>query len=345
MRASVFHGPRDIRVDTVPDPEIRKPRDAIVRVRRATICGSDLWFYRGIWDWKPGYRTGHEFVGVVEEVGSEVRSIRQGDAVIVPFMYSDGVCEFCAKGLTTSCVRGGVWGATNDGGQAELVRVPQADGTLVPMPEPISSDEARLGSVALLTDVVPTGHHAAVGAGVSPGSTAVVIGDGAVGLCGVIAARRLGAERIIASGHHPERLELARSLGATDTVDPAADDAGAHIRDLTDGGANSVLECVGTQSSMELAADAVRPGGRIGYVGVPAGVMRFPIDRLFQANVTLTGGVAPARTYIPELLADLVAGRFDPSPILDTRVPLEEVPEGYAAMDRRSALKVLVEVS
>jgi threonine dehydrogenase-like Zn-dependent dehydrogenase len=344
MRASVFHGPRDIRVETVPDPSIRDSRDAIVRVRRATICGSDLWFYRGIWDWKPGYRTGHEFVGVVEEVGPAVTNVRPGQAVIAPFTWSDGVCEFCRAGLTTSCVRGGVWGSTNDGGQGELVRVPQADGTLVRMPESIADDPVRSGSVALLTDVVPTGHHAAVSAGVAPGSTAVVIGDGAVGLCGVMGARRLGAERIIASGHHASRLELARHFGATDIVD-GSDDTVARILDLTDGGAPSVLECVGTQASMELAVDVVRPGGRVGYVGVPAGVERVPIDRMFQKNVRLAGGVAPARAYIPELLDEFQAGRFDPAPLLDLHVPLDDVPDGYAAMDERKALKVLVEIS
>lgn len=344
MRASVFHGPRDIRVETVPDPAIRDSRDAIVRVTRATICGSDLWFYRGIWDWKPGYRTGHEFVGVVEEVGPAVTSFTPGQSVIAPFTWSDGVCEFCRAGLTTSCIRGGVWGSTNDGGQGELVRVPQADGTLVRMPEAIAEDPVRSGTVALLADVVPTGHHAGMSAGVEPGGPAVVIGDGAVGLCGVMAARRLGAERVIAVGHHAGRLELARHFGATDIVD-GTDDTMARVLDLTDGGAPSVLECVGTQASMELAVDVVRPGGRVGYVGVPAGVERVPIDRMFQKNVRLAGGVAPARAYIPELLDDFEAGRFDPAPLLDLHVPLDKVPDGYAAMDERKALKVLVEIS
>jgi len=346
MKASVFHGLRDIRVESVPDPVIQLPTDAIVRVRRATVCGSDLWFYRGLWDWKPGYRTGHEFLGVVEAVGSEVGSFAPGQLVLSPFTYSDGVCEFCTAGLPTSCIRGGTFGgAGDDGGQGQFVRVPLAETTLVALPDGIGDDPQRLAAASLLADVVPTGHHAAVSAGVASGSTAVVIGDGAVGLCAVIAARRLGATRIIAIGHHPDRLGVARTFGATDVVDQPEEEAGKHVREITGGGAPHVLEAVGTQASMDLAFASVRDGGRIGFVSVPSAVKRLAVDQMFSRNITVAGGMAPARAYQPALLRGLMAGEFDPTPLLTMRVPLEGVPDGYAAMDRREAIKVLVEVT
>ncbi|WP_217915438.1 zinc-binding dehydrogenase [Miltoncostaea marina] len=347
MRATVYRGPRDMRVEDVPDAGLREPTDALVRVTHACICGSDLWPYRGqvpIYG-PPGGRTGHEFMGVVEAVGDEVRTIRPGQRVIAPFAFSDGSCEFCEEGLHTSCVHGGYWGGlANDGGQGEAVRAPLADGTLVPLPDEVELGDARLAAaVATLTDVMGTGHHGAVSAGVGPGATAVVVGDGAVGLCAVLAARRLGAARIIALGHHEERLAIARGFGATDVVTARGREAVEQVREMTGGGARHVVECVGTAASFDTAIRAARAGGAVGHVGVPAE----PVDLMpvHGTNVRLVGGVAPVRAYIPELLADVLAGRLDPSPVLDTRVPLEEVPAGYAAMDERRALKVLVEVA
>lgn len=346
VRATVFHAPGDVRVETVPDPRIERPTDAVVRVTYACICGSDLWFYRGVNTWQPGWRTGHEFCGVVEEVGAEVTSVRRGDVVVVPFAYSDGACEFCRKGVQTSCVDGGYWGGEgDDGGQGEAVRVPHADGTLVVVPPEVAGDAALMRAAVPLTDVMPTGHHAAVSAGVRRGGTVAVVGDGAVGLCGVLAAARLGAERIFALGHHDDRLALAKTFGATDLVSARGDEAIAYVQDATNGGAEAVLECVGAQSSMDLALGIARPGGRVGFVGVPAQVGSIDIRRMFSNNIALHGGVAPARAYIPELLADVAAGRLDPSPVLDLTVGLDGVPAGYAAMDSRTATKVLVEVT
>jgi threonine dehydrogenase-like Zn-dependent dehydrogenase len=347
MRATVFHAPGDVRIEDVPDPSIQAPTDAVVRVTHACICGSDLWFYRGVnANWEKGWRTGHEFAGVVEAVGSEVTTLKPGDRVLAPFSFSCGECEFCRKGVHTSCVNGGYWGGDeNDGGQGEAVRVPRADGTLVRMPESVSNDPALLRAAIPLTDVMATGHHAAVSAGVRRGGTVAVVGDGAVGLCGVLAAKRLGAERIFALGHHADRLEIARLFGATDLVTARDEEAIAQVLDATGGGAESVLECVGAQSSMDLAIGVARPGGRVGYVGVPAQVAAVDIRRMFSNNIALHGGVAPARAYIPELLADVAAGTLDPSPVLDATVDLDGVPGGYAAMDGRTAVKVLVEVA
>ena len=342
MRATVFHAPGDVRVEQVPDPRIEAPTDAVVRVTHACVCGSDLWFYRGVSKWEPGWRTGHEWMGVVEEVGPEVRTVRPGDRVVAPFAYSDGSCEFCAKGLQTSCLDGGYWGGdSGDGGQGEAVRAPHADGTLVVLPE---LDDSMLPSVLPLTDVLPTGHHAAVSARVRPGGTVAVVGDGAVGLCGVLAAARLGAERIVALGHHAGRLEIARRFGATDVVTARGDEAVEAVRELTRGGAESVLECVGAQAAMDTALAIARDGGTVGYVGVPHGIETLDLRSIFGRNVGLLGGVAPARAYIPELLADVVAGRIDPSPVLDLTVSLDDVPRGYAAMDSREAIKVMVTV-
>lgn len=232
MKATVYHAPGDVRVEEVPDARIQEPTDAVVRVTHACICGSDLWFYRGYWDWEAGYRCGHEWMGVVEEVGSEVSGVKVGDRVIAPFTYSDGSCEFCQKGLHTSCVHGGGWGgADNDGGQAEAVRAPHADGTLIRLPESLENDEGLLKAALPLTDVMATGHHAAVAAGVRPGSMVAVVGDGAVGLCAVLAARRLNAERVIMLGHHEERIEIARGFGATDVVRTRGEEAAAEVKE------------------------------------------------------------------------------------------------------------------
>jgi hypothetical protein len=345
VRATVYHGPGDVRVEQVPDAGLRERTDALVRVTHACICGSDLWPFRGEGAWKPGARTGHEFMGIVQDVGADVRTVRKGDRVIAPFAFSDGTCEFCREGLQTSCVHGGFWGGHHDGGQGEAVRVPLADGTLVPLPAEVDLTDTWLArSLATLTDVMGTGHHAARLAGVRRGGTVVVVGDGAVGLCGVLAARRLGADRVIILGHHETRLAVARGFGATDVVTERGVDAVERVRQLTGVGAESVLECVGTQQALDTAIGVARPGGSIGYVGAPH-FERIDFRPLFQRNVALRGGVAPVRAYLPELLTDVLAGRLDPSPVLDFTVGLDAVPQGYAAMDERRAIKTLVLVA
>ncbi|GAA1884425.1 zinc-dependent alcohol dehydrogenase family protein [Streptantibioticus ferralitis] len=345
MRATVIHAPNDIRVEEVPDPVIQRSDDAVVRVLRACICGSDLWAYRGESAREAGQRIGHEFLGVVEETGSEVSGLRAGDLVVAPFVWSDGACEYCAEGLTTSCPAGGFWGTPgSDGGQGEYVRVPFADATLVALPSDATSDDRLLSALLTLSDVLGTGHHAAVGAGVRPGATVAVVGDGAVGLCGVVAAKRLGAERIIALGRHTDRTDLARTFGATDVVAERGEAAVEAVRELTGGqGAHSVIEAVGTEQSMRTAVGIARDGGAIGYVGVPHGSgTGLDLGVMFGRNIALRGGIAPVRTYIPELLPDVLSGAIDPSPVFDLAVGLDGVPDGYRAMDERKALKVLV---
>ena len=346
MKAAVFHGPGDIRLENVPDARIQEPTDAIVRITYTAICGSDLWFYRGQSEYQAGWRTGHEPMGVVEEVGAEVRHVKPGDLVLAPFAISDGTCEFCRKGLQTSCLHGGFWATVNDGAQGEAVRAPFADGTLVRVPDRAAGDEKLIRALFPLTDVMGTGHHAARCAGVGRGVTAVVVGDGAVGLCAVLAAKRLCAERIIAVGHHEDRLAIARRFGATDLVTSSGEEAVAEIREMTKGGADHVLECVGATSSMNTAIQVSRPGGTIGYVGVPHGPAQSGLDimSLFFANRTLRGGPAPVREYMEELMDDVLAGTLDPSPVFDMTVDLDGIPGGYAAMDERRALKVLVKV-
>jgi threonine dehydrogenase-like Zn-dependent dehydrogenase len=344
MKATVYYAAGDVRVETVPDPTIVERTDAIVRITHACICGSDLWFYRGqAKAWQPGWRTGHEWMGVVEDVGAEVTSVKKGDRVIAPFAFSDGNCEFCRKNVQTSCLSGGYWGGENGGGQAEAVRAQFADGTLVKIPDDASGDDGLMRALLPLTDVLGTGHHAAVSAGVSRGSTVAVIGDGAVGLCGVLAAKRLGAERIIAFGRHEVRTDLARRFGATDVVSERGEEAIGRALDMTGGGPEAVLECVGNEASMAMASGMARPGGKIGYVGVPYGSQKgLNLGRMFGENIALIGGVAPVRAYIPELLCEVLAGKLDASPIFDLTVGLDGVPAGYAAMDERSAIKVMV---
>ncbi|WP_302061736.1 zinc-dependent alcohol dehydrogenase family protein [Streptomyces sp. A3M-1-3] len=346
MRATVIHAPHDIRVEEVPDPKIQLPTDAVLRVLRACICGSDLWAYRGEAARQPGQRIGHEFLGVIEETGSAVSGFAAGDLVVAPFMWSDGVCDFCSEGLTTSCEHGGFWGSVgSDGGQGEAVRVPHADGTLVKLPAEAASDDHLLTALLTLSDVMGTGHHAALGAGARPGATVAVVGDGAVGLCGVLAAKRLGAERIIALGRHQVRTDIARRFGATDVVAERGEAAVAVVRELTGGqGAHAVIEAVGTEQSMRTAVEITRDGGAIGFVGVPHGSgTGLDLGVMFDRNIALRGGVAPVRTYIPQLLPDILDGRIDPSPVFDLTVGLEGVPDGYKAMDERTALKVLVQ--
>ncbi|MFN2459977.1 MAG: zinc-binding dehydrogenase [Candidatus Velthaea sp.] len=347
MKATVFHGPRDVRVETVPDPAIREPGDAIVRVVNAAICGSDLWPYRGIATaWEPGYRIGHEFIGVVEETGSDARAFARGAMVAAPFSYCDGVCDFCREGLYTSCRHAGFWGGEDeDGGQGQFVRVPFADATLRPIPDAVAHDPAKRASALALTDVMSTGHHGCVRAGVRAGGTVAVIGDGAVGLCAVISARRSQAARIIAVGHHASRLELARRFGATDIVDSSDPEAAAKIVELTGGGAHSVVEAVGSQVTLDFGVAIARPGGTVSYVGVPFGVETLDARRLFSNNIAIAGALAPTRAYIDDLMADVENGAIDPSPVFTLRLPLERSPEGYAAMDKREAIKVILDVS
>ncbi|WP_323675525.1 zinc-dependent alcohol dehydrogenase family protein [Halorubellus sp. PRR65] len=345
MEAAVFHGERDVRIEEVPDPEVEDPGDAVVRITHTAVCGSDLWFYRGEREYPTPGRVGHEPMGVVEAVGEDVTSVRPGDRVLAPFAISCGECEFCRKGLYTSCVEDAGWAGEHDGAQGEMVRCPFADGTLVRVPDRYADDDDVLESLLPLTDVMCTGHHAAVSAGVDAGATAVVVGDGAVGLCGVLAAKRLGAERVVAVGHHEDRLDIAESFGATETVSARGQAAVDAVLDVTNGGANHVLECVGAESSWDTAVDVARPGGTVGYVGVPAGVEDAEfLGAAFSKNVGLEGGVAPVRAYVEDLMADVLQGTLDPSPVFTKTVDLDGVPEGYRAMDERDAVKVLVEV-
>ncbi|WSN35077.1 zinc-dependent alcohol dehydrogenase family protein [Streptomyces uncialis] len=345
MRATTIHGTRDIRVEDVPAPRVQFATDAVVRVTRACVCGSDLWAYRGETERRPGQRIGHEFLGVVEDTGSEVTRVRGGDLVVAPFAWSDGVCEYCREGLTSSCAHGGAWGRPGyDGGQGEAVRVPYADGTLVPLPAEAATDDRLLAALVTLSDVLGTGHHAALGARVGPRTTVAVVGDGPVGLCAVLAARRLGAERIITLGRHHPRTALARRFGATDIVPERGEEAVDAVRELTHGqGAHAVVEAVGTEQSMRTAVAIARDGGAVGFVGVPHGSgTGIDLTVLFRRNIALRGGVAPVRTYIPELLPDVLDGTLDPSPLFDLTIGLEQVPDGYRAMDERTALKVLI---
>ncbi|GEL48023.1 IMP dehydrogenase [Cellulomonas hominis] len=341
MRAAVFDGPGRIVVVDRPDPVVAEPTDAVVRVTATCVCGSDLWYYRGQSPREHGQTIGHEFVGVVEEVGAAVRHLRPGTQVVAPFRWNDGDCPHCTRGAPVACRRGGIWGQPGaDGGQGEAVRVPFADATLVPVPDGAAPPEL-LPSLLALSDVMGTGHHAAVTAGVRPGSTVAVVGDGAVGLCGVLAARRLGAERVVACSRHPGRQALARRVGATDVVAGRGDEAVAELLDLTDGvGVDHVLECVGTGESMRTALAAVRPYGGVGYVGLPHGV-ELPVGTLFGRGLTVGGGIAPARRYLPELLADVLDGTIEPGVVFDHRVGLEQIADGYRAMDERRSVKTL----
>ena len=342
MRATVMHGAGDVRIESVPDARLIEPTDALVRVTRACICGSDLWPYNQMEHSESGQRMGHEFIGIVEAVGAEVRTVKPGDLVVAPFAWSDGTCDFCREGLHTSCLHGGWWARNGiDGGQGEAVRVPQADGTLVVLP--VAPDDALMRSLLTLSDVMGTGHHAALAAKVGPGKTAAVVGDGAVGLCGVIAAKRLGAEQIIVLGRHPDRIALAQQFGATDIVSERGDEAVERVRELTNGfGAHSVLECVGHDLSMTTALGIARPGGAVGRVGVPQHQQIPTTVKTFFDNVSIGGGPAPARAYIEELLPDVLEGRIEPGHVLDRVTNLDGVPDGYRAMNDREAIKVMV---
>ena len=337
MRATTIHAPRDIRLSDVPDPVIKRPTQAIIKVTAGCICGSDLWPYRGESPIRAGSTIGHECVGVVEEVGAEVSSFRPGDFVVVPFCHSDNSCEHCRAGVQSACVNVGM---TNSG-QGEYAVVNQADGSLVATDG--TPDPEMLPSLLALSDVMPTGWHAAVSAQVREGGTAVVVGDGAVGLCGVLAASVMGAEKVVVMSRHEPRQAIARAFGATHVVAARGEEGEAEVMEITGGvGADAVLECVGTGGSMETAFAVARPGSTVGFVGVPHGV-ELPVGRMFGKNVGLAGGMAPVRRYLPELLEMVVAGRIDPGRVFDLTLPLDEVAEGYRAMDERRAVKVLLQ--
>ena len=343
MRAAIFNGPYSIEVGYRPDPAIAAPTDAVVRVVLGCVCGSDLWYYRGDSPHELG-PIGHEFIGVVEEVGSEGGPLAKGDFVVAPFTYSDGTCALCRAGWTSNCVNGGSFGNHGiDGGQGEAVRVPLAGTTLVKVPGSGHSAETMRSLVAL-SDVMCTGHHAAVSGGVKPGSVVAVVGDGAVGLCAVIAARRLGAARIIALSRNPARQALAREFGATDILAERGDAATAAVMEMTGGiGVDAALECVGTNKSMATAFSVARPGSIVGAVGAPHGVV-VPIESVIFRNVGLRGGVSPARVYLPELMDDVLAGRINPGRVFDFETDLDHIADGYAAMDERRAVKSLVRI-
>lgn len=343
MRATIMYRAGDVRVENVPDATIQNPTDALVRVTRACICGSDLWPYHDMPLDEKGRAMGHEAIGVVEAVGKDVRKVKKGDFVIMPFAFSDGQCEFCREGLQTNCLHGGFFGYSEGvgGAQAEAIRIPFADGTLFVLP--VHEDHALVASLLALSDVMGTGHHAAITARVARGKKVAVIGDGAVGLCGVIAAKRLGAEQIIMLGRHPDRIALAKAFGATDVVSERGDEAVERVKKITGGfGVHSALESVGTEQAMLTAVNITRPGGAVGRVGVPHYAAGSVWETTFYKNLTVSGGPAPTRAYVAELLPDVLEGRIDPGRVFDRVVGINEVPEGYRAMDKREAIKVMV---
>lgn len=346
MRATLIHGAGDIRVAEVPDPVLHEPTDAIVQIIRSCICGSDLWPYRNGFRYSEphpeGRRIGHEFLGIVEDTGADVHTVSRGDMVVAPFVISDNTCDYCARGLHTSCRNLRTWGSERvDGGQGEAARVPLADGTLVRLP--VAADDALIPSLLTLSDVFSTGHHAALSARVGKGDTVAVVGDGAVGLCGVLAAHRLGAERILLLGRHTVRTDLGREFGATDVIAERGEEGVARVRDLTDGdGVDAVLECVGLVPALETALAIVGPGGAVGRVGTPQYESAPLSADVFLRNVTVSGGVTPVRAYIQELLPDVLEGRVEPGRVFDRTVDLDGVPHGYRAMADREALKVLI---
>ncbi len=333
----------DVRVEDVPDPKVEEPTDALVRITASCICGSDLHPYASMSSADGPVHVGHEFIGVVEDTGSEVTTVRKGDLVVAPFAYSCGTCQFCRAGLQTSCVRGGFWDTLPDeGGQAEAIRVPLADGTLAKLPA--APDPSLMPSLLTLSDVLGTGYHAAIRGGVEPGMSVTVIGDGAVGLLAVLSAKRLGAEQIILMGRHTARTDLGREFGATDVVATRGAEGVQAVRDLTGGhGTHVVLEAVGHLPAYEQAFGVVRPGGTISRVGVPQ-YDQAPVGftSLFGGNITLTGGPAPTRAYVEELLPDVLDGSIQPGKVFDSTIGLDGVPEGYQAMADRRALKVLI---
>ncbi|GAA2059625.1 zinc-binding dehydrogenase [Williamsia deligens] len=343
MKATLMYGAGDVRVEQVRDSTITEPTDALVRITATCVCGSDLHPYGSMSPDDGPAHMGHEFIGIVEDIGAEVTTLRTGDLVVAPFAFSDGTCQFCRAGLQTSCEQGGFWdGLPGEGGQAEAIRVPLADGTLFPLP--VAADSALIPSLLTISDVLGTGYHAAVRGGVRQGSTVTVVGDGAVGLLAVLSAKRLGAEQIILMGRHQARTDLGREFGATDVVSARGDEGVAAVRDLTGGfGTNVVLEAVGHLPAYEQAFGVVRVGGTISRVGVPQ-YDDAPIGfaSLFGGNVTLTGGPAPSRAYMEELLPPILDGSIEPGKVFDATTDLDGVPGGYRDMADRTSLKVLV---
>ena len=349
MLATLIHAPGDIRVEECPDPKLMNDTDAIVKVAASCVCGSDLWPYRGISPVTKPRRIGHEFIGVVTQIGAAVTNVNAGDFVVAPWANSCGQCPPCRNGVHVACEHRAPWGSKDeqghpvDGGQGEFVRVPNADGTLVVVPGISEPDEKLSKSLLALSDVMGTGHHAAVSARVEAGRSVVVVGDGAVGLSGVLAAKRLGATRIIAMSRHADRAELAKEFGATDIVSERGAEAAEKVRELLGGVlADSVLECVGTAESMEQALACVRPGGALGFVGVPHGNEGLSLGVLFSKNISVAGGAASTRAYLPELLEDVLAGTINPGLVFDSVMPLERAAEAYKAMDERKAIKVML---
>src|ERR1700683_1312958 len=342
MRAAIFIGPGAVEVGERPDPVIQEPTDAVVRVVLGCVCGSDLWYYRGESPHAAG-SIGHEFIGIVEQAGADVQGIQPGDLVVAPFIYSDMSCPHCLNGSTTSRPAGGNFGDGQiDGGQGEAVRVPLAGSTLVPVPGSGHS-AATLRSLLALSDVMSTGHHAAVSAGVKKGDTVAVVGDGAVGLCAVLASRRVGAERILAVSRHAGRQEVAREFGATDIVEARGEEASHAVLELTGGiGVDAALECVGTGQSIATAFAVARPGSTVGIVGGPH--RQVPFAETFFRNTGWRGGPAPARIYIPELLGDVLDGAINPGLVFDYETDLGHIADAYRAMDERRAIKSLVRV-
>ncbi|MEZ0448010.1 zinc-dependent alcohol dehydrogenase family protein [Cellulomonas sp. ICMP 17802] len=336
MRGAIIYGPNDVRFEERPDPTVVEPTDAVVRTVAACVCGSDLWRYRGLADVPRPTPIGHEYVGIVEAVGGAVATVRPGDFVVGGFLHSDNTCPVCRKGMHSACLHGGGY----DGCQAEKIRVPNADGTLIATPG--QPDDDLIPSLLALSDVMATGWHAAVSAGVGPGSSVVVVGDGAVGLSGVLAAAQLGAGTIIAMSRHADRQKVATEFGATHLVAERGEEGLARVRELTDGiGADAVLECVGTEEARLQAVQSARPGGMIGLVGVPHGDL--PTDQLFWANKGIRGGPAPVRAYLPHLIDLVWTRQIDPGKVFDLTLPLAQVAEGYRAMDERRAIKVLLQ--
>jgi threonine dehydrogenase-like Zn-dependent dehydrogenase len=337
MLATLMYGAGDVRVETVADPTIQLPTDAVVRVVRACVCGTDLHAYHNLPAREQGQQMGHEFLGVVEQTGADVATVKVGDLVVASFSYQDNTCEFCRAGVQTACEHGGFFSAA----QAQLIRVPLADGTLVKLP--VGADCELLPSLLTLADVYGTGYHAGKRANVSAGDTVAVVGDGAVGLLAVLSAKQLGAERIILMGRHKARTDLGREFGATDVVAERGEEGIALVRDLTDGGAPKVLEAVGHRPAYDQAVGIVRAGGVISRVGVPQ-YAEAPVGfaSLFGRNITLNGGPAPVRAYIDELLPGILNGTVNPGKVFDRTVTLEDVPAAYRAMDDREALKVLI---
>ncbi len=342
MRATVMYGAGDVRVEGVPDPVLEQATDALVRVTHACVCGSDLHPYHSLEDTPEGRRMGHEAIGVVEEVGADVRTLSPGDTVIVPFAWSDGTCAFCRDGLTTSCVHGGFFDGAPSATQAEKLLVPFADGTAVVVPA--GTDESLFPSLLTLSDVYLTGHHAAVRGGVGPGTTVVVIGDGAVGLSAVLASRQLGAETVVLMGRHTARTDLGREFGATHVVAARGEEGIAEVLEITGGeGAHVVLEAVGHRPAYDQAVGVVRAGGSISRVGVPQ-YEEAPVGMgtIWGKNVSLTGGPATVRAYLEQALPQVLDGTIDPGRVFDREMPLAEAAEAYRLMDSREALKVLL---